>query len=71
MNTLEQLEERILANENYTYKKVTVENLGQFICGVNWKFAYEPFSREFLNNVAFNTDSSMAAIIWLQLNHIS
>jgi hypothetical protein len=70
MSALEDLEEKILENKNYTYTNISIENLGMFLCGVNHELAKNPFSKDFLENVAYNSKDSMYAILWLQLNYL-
>lgn len=67
---LRRLEERILSNPNYPYEVVDQKHLGMFLCGENAKFAEEPFELAFLENVSHNNNSSMPAILWLQLNKL-
>lgn len=69
MHTITFLEDKILNNDRFPTTTITVETVGRFLCGVNWELAKNPFSKEFLENVAYNSSESMQAILWLQLNH--
>ena len=51
-------------------RDVTVENVGKMLCGVNWELAKKPFSKEFIENVAYNTTNSFYLVLWLQLNSL-
>ena len=62
-DTLAKLEERILTNEIFGYKEVTVKTVGLFLCGMDAELANQPFSQEFLENVAYNSKESMHAIL--------
>jgi hypothetical protein len=53
--------------EDYGYSnKLTVKNIGSFLCGINWELALDPFSEEFLNNVAHNGEESKPFVAYLQ-----
>jgi hypothetical protein len=67
MHTISFLEGQIINNELFGTTTVNVETVGRFLCGVNWELAKKPFSKEFLENVAYNSTESMYAILWLQL----
>jgi len=66
--TLSFLERMILDNPHYGYNEVTVEKVGLFLCGNNSTLAERSTSVDFLCNVAYNSDSSFHAVLWLQLN---
>ena len=51
-------------------RDVTVENVGKMLCGVNWELAKKPFSKEFIENVAYNSTNSFYLVLWLQLNSL-
>ena len=55
---------------NLQPENFNVKEIGEILCGENWELALHPFSREFLENVAFNGLTSMRAIIWLQLKSL-
>ena len=66
--TLSFLERMILDNTHYGYNEVTVEKVGLFLCGNNSTLAERPLSVDFLCNVAYNSEASYHAVLWLQLN---
>ena len=66
--TLSFLERMILDNPHYGYNEVTVELVGMFLCGNNSTLAERPLSVDFLCNVAYNSETSYHAVLWLQLN---
>lgn len=66
--TLNYLAKMILDNPHYGYNEVTVELVGMFLCGYNKSLAENPTSAEFLCNVAYNSEASYHAVLWLQLN---
>jgi hypothetical protein len=70
MNQIKYLEGEILLNKGFTARNVDFKTVSKFLCGQNWKLAKDPFSKKFLENVAYNSTGSMHAILWLQLNHI-
>jgi hypothetical protein len=67
---IQTLEKKILEKDNFPYTSVTVETVGQFLHGQNAFLAKEPFSVEFLTDVAYNSPASMRCILWLQLNKL-
>ena len=70
MSTLEYIENKVeIYLSGYFNKKteVTIKKVGQLLCGSNWKLAKNPTSKEFLENVAYNSPDSMILILWLQL----
>jgi ribosomal protein S8 len=69
MCVLDDLEGKIMNNKNYSFSKISEEYLGLFLCGVNYELAENPFSKEFLENVAYNSKDSFHAVLWLQLNY--
>lgn len=47
----------------------TVENIGKMLHGINWELAKDPFSKEFLENVAYNASESFYLVLYLQYTH--
>jgi len=68
-HTLKHLHNRILLFDSYPYTEITKENIAKWLCGENYKFADNPYSTEFLCNVAFNSGDSLAGVIYLQLSY--
>lgn len=67
-STISHLQNRV--QEETGILDISVESVGLFLCGVNYRLAEKPFSPEFLQNVAYNGGRSFAAVIWLQLNYL-
>jgi hypothetical protein len=47
----------------------TVENIGKMLHGMNWELAKDPFSKQFLENVAYNSSESFHLVLYLQYTH--
>lgn len=66
--TLEKLKKE---TEEIINMPATIENIGHFLCGgANWELAKEPFSKEFLCNVAYNHSRCYEVVMFLQLTHL-
>jgi hypothetical protein len=70
MTVADHLRKQISKSESFPYDDVTVERVQYWLCGENRILAEKPFSQEFLENVAYNSDESMKGVIWLQLKHL-
>lgn len=66
---LEEVLEGMIPSGTFPFSVITVETVGKWLCGMNWKLAEQPFSSEFLCNVAYDAPECMYGIIWLQLNY--
>ena len=64
MNELERIELDNILNE--IEEPLTIKSIGSFLCGENWEWARDPFSKEFLNNVAYNGEESKILVTYLQ-----
>lgn len=47
----------------------TVENIGKMLHGMNWELAKDPFSKQFLENIAYNSKESFHLVLYLQYTH--
>jgi hypothetical protein len=65
--TIKYLQTELKESDSFKYCEMTTEDIGYVLCGENWELAKEPFSEEFLCNVAYNNTSSYQAVILLQL----
>ena len=68
-HTLKYLKDNIKSSDSFSWNEVTVKTVGQWLCGMNYHLAEEPFSQDFLCNVAYNSRDCMWGILWLQLQH--
>lgn len=49
---------------------ITTDEVAVLLCGENKALAENPFSEEFLKNVAYNSDNSKNLILYLQLSYL-
>lgn len=59
--------------EYYGVEDVIVDfhNISGMLCGINRMLCKEPFSKEFLSNVAYNSIASAPLILFLQYDYLT
>jgi hypothetical protein len=67
MTTLERLEKEIEKEHEIL---ITQKRVANMLCGENAHLAENPFSKEFLENVSYNSNRSFKLVLYLQLLYI-
>lgn len=70
---IEYLSDRLSKCDRYPWRHLPISYhlVAEWLCGVNYTLADNPFSKEFLANVAYNSSESMIGVLYLQMCHLA
>ena len=70
MEHLDYLKKWISETYDIPVDKISHKNVSSLLCGENADLGKNPFSQEFLENVAYNSEKSFALVLYLQLTYL-